>query len=271
MIHKRFPALFISGLRAKARGFLDKSLSEGSKKSYDRFYNQYKMFCSEHKLKKFSTSSMELWVTNLAQEGKKHSAILSHVSAVKFFCVKKNSEVTFATHKLKLILRGIKNSQGRTQKKTQAISLDQLHTLITKAEQVLWSIDGRRFSAMVSCAFYGFLRPSEYCISSAGHHMSVGDVCFSKGAMEVHINSFKNSAESASIMIKAVGGKTCPFRLVKRYLKHLKPSRSSPLFEVTTAEFRKELSVVLKDSKIEGWVTPHSLRRGGATWASIQG
>ena len=73
-----------------------------------------------------STSSLELLVTNLAQDGKKHGAILSHVSAVKFYCVKKNSGITFVTPKLKLILRGIKTSQGRTQKKTQAITHDQL-------------------------------------------------------------------------------------------------------------------------------------------------
>ena len=73
-----------------------------------------------------STLSLELLVTNLAQGGKKHGAILLHVPAVKLYCVKKNSEITFVTPKLKIILRGIKTSQGRTQKKSKAISGDQL-------------------------------------------------------------------------------------------------------------------------------------------------
>ena len=70
--------------------------------------------------------SLELLVTNLAKGGKKYGAILLHVSAVKFYCVKKNSEISFVIPKLKLILRGIKTSLGRTQKKTQGISRDQL-------------------------------------------------------------------------------------------------------------------------------------------------
>ena len=36
------------------------------------------------------------------------------------------------------------------------------------------------FRAMIGCAFYRFLHPSEYCVTARSHHLRVKDVRFAK-------------------------------------------------------------------------------------------
>ena len=53
---------------------------------------------------------MELRVSDMAAKGTKHASILSHLSAVKHYCLTHDMSIEFATPRLKLILCGIKNS-----------------------------------------------------------------------------------------------------------------------------------------------------------------
>ena len=79
--------------------------------------------------------------------------------------------------------------------------------------------------------------------------MSVGDVCFSKGAIEVHINSVKNSTESANLIIRAVEGGDMP---CSELFKTLELPQQQPFVgsHNSRVKKKKEVSEVLKDSKI---------------------
>lgn len=244
-------------------------MTEGSQKSYNRFYSHYEIFVATLQLEKFSATSVELWVTSLADEGRKHGAILSHISALKHYCIANGKDITFDTAKLRLVLRGIKNTAAPARLPT-VVSVEQLQRLVRHSKKVLGRVGGARFSAMVSCAFYGFLRPSEYCISPAGHYVRRSDCKLTKTEVELDIRSFKHSCTSAIVRIKGTGDKTCPLKLVSRYLDGSRPPGVA-LFPITAQAFRQEFDEVIKGASIEAGLTPHSLRRGGATWAALNG
>ena len=238
-------------------------------KAYVRFRDHYYTFCDNNRLTTYSKKSVELWVVKLSEEGKSYGSILSHVSAIKFFCTKKGKKLKFDTKRLKLILRGIKNSSPRP-KLAAALSYDQLVCMVNSFMRVLGKANGIRFSAMITCAFFGMMRPSEYCVSGAGHEILVRDISVSREGADITFTSFKHSKGPAKIRIPRQSGSCCPIYRLQRYLKVCtKPNKA--LFPITHRKYRAEFDQVIESLGFGGGLTPHSLRRGGASWASMQG
>lgn len=257
-----------AGLKDRAEAFIRQSVTTGTMSSYKRFKDRYTSFWKSHKLAPYSSESMESWVVQLAEDGRSHGSILSHVSAIKFFCSMEGRKVKFATSRLKLILRGIKNS-GPINTTCAVITLEQLVQMV-KWAKVLGAKKAKRFSAMVTCAFFGFLRPSEYCVTGSGHEVLARNAHVSSSYVDLKFNSFKHSKSPANIRIEAQGGPSCPVHRLKRYIKVLKKSRG-PLFPIKYKEFVTEFNQVVEAVGVGCKVSPHALRRGGASWASLQG
>ena len=125
---------------------------------------------------------------------------------------------------------------------------------------------------MIALAFYSFLRPPEYCVTTSNHNICWEDVRFSKGDRKIRLTlkSFKHSQGRRIVQVESAEV-CCPVTRMRRYKKLTKTNRGSPVFDVTATEFRRILRTTRKVAGIKRKLTPHALRHGGATWGGRQG
>ena len=63
----------------------------------------------------------------------------------------------------------------------------------------------------------------------------------------------------------------CPWTNLFSYLTKQQLRAEDPLFPVSTTEFAQVLSQCSEQANLKTKLTPHSFRRGGATWFSSNG
>lgn len=178
--------------------------------------------------------------------------------------------------------KGFKNTFGLTDHTVpkQAFTMQDLADIHTHMNAHSFA-DARDWS-MLTLAFFGLLRISEYC--DAGLHM--GDIDHKPWGVRLTIPHSKTTPHPVDIMVTARGANDllCPVRALRRYLALVHPqhtaTRTTPLFlnhplmnsPVTASAFTQRIhafaAAIGKDhTKYAG----HSLRRGGATAFYIAG
>ena len=93
------------------------SVTAGTQKNYAAVIMKLEEFCRSNRIKdKFSPAAIELFVTHLSQQKNLcHSTVQANLSAVRHHCHMNNVDIHFDTPRLKLLLRGIKKTDNRTQ------------------------------------------------------------------------------------------------------------------------------------------------------------
>lgn len=264
------------GLKASAEKLIQQSVTLSTGQCYTRYTNKYKKFCRRLNMRQYgktSPESVELWCAQLKEEGLGYTTIQSHLSALRHKFRRRGKPVLFDTDRLKLLMKGIKKSQVSTLK--QPVTLSHLRRL-GKAADGLNPYSAAEFRAMVSLAFYGFLRPSEFCISKAGHHLKLGDlkVKGDEGSCRLRFKTYKHSTTPTKVKIRGNGKNSCldPASTLTSYLQlRGDTDTQQPLFSLRLHEFRSILSEMCAKARIKTKITPHCFRHGGATWACKQG
>lgn len=221
----------------------------------------------------FLPSTVEMWVASLTKAGLSYSSVMSHLSAIRFFCTSNSITPAFDTPKLKLMLKGVKRRTPVTVPKGVP-TVSHLQRLAAAARRVLTTDACKTFIAMITMAFYGFLRPSEFCETSARHHLRVDSVSLnvSHSRLKLRFRSFKHSKGACKIYLDSVcDGSPCPVQAFRNYMNLLPASTSESLFPYTINQFRSMLQEVVETARIKTCISPHSFRHGGATWAAKQG
>lgn len=268
---------FFVDLEADATKIIAKSVSPGTFKTYKQYERRYHQFCRLMKLPTHGSGceeSMILWITSLHKAKFSYGTILSHVAAVKHMFHRKGYPVVFQSERLRLLLKGLRPSD-RTQKcKKVPVTRSHLKRL-NQAATILDSSTALRFRSMIALAFYGFLRPSEYCVTNRNHHIRVQDVKFARSKRKcwIYFRSFKHSSSPASIRLEdRVSEPLQPVALLCQYMEDIGHYRQDdPLFPVNGKEFSMVLKRVCHVARIKSRLTPHCFRHGGATWASKHG
>lgn len=268
---------YLAGLERESRRLVEDALAPGTMRAYKRFREDYLAFCSALGCKAHgpcSGWSVECWVASLSKQNLSLGSVMSRLAALKYYSTHSGTLTDCNSHKLKLMLRGLKRrSYGRENRKVAA-SPSHLRRL-GQAAAVLGSQAALQFKTMVALAFFGFLRPSEYCVSASGHFLRRQDVRISKSSdyAYLRLNSFKHS--KAPTNVKVTDGSRIslrPVALLRQYLASLPVGRKGdPLFDISCSEFRRTLSDVSRVAGIKSKLTPHCFRIGGATWASNEG
>ena len=260
-------------LKGRANRLLENALAPATRKKYGKSVKKFRDFC--HALgrkgnKIFLDDSAELWLSELDKNKVTYGAILSHVSALRYHCVRHKLLDNLSTPQIKLMLRGIKKG-SITSRKPVVANTSHLQRLVAVSKRVLNRREYARFAAMITLAFYGFLRPSEYCLTPSKHHIRRQDVQLSRkgSAVRLKIWTAKHSQCRSTVQVEAAEI-CCPVTHLKRYMSVYKTLRG-PLFNVTAKSFRKTLSTMCKAAKIRSKLTPHALRHGGASWAGQKG
>lgn len=254
---------------------MDCALAPSTSKIYSNNVEKFKTFCrnlGRKSTKIFRDDSVELWLSHLNDQSLRCSTIRSRLSALKHYCTTHNISSELDTKRIKLILQGLKKVDRPRKSSTAVATICHLKRLSKASKETLTKNSHYRFTAMITIAFYGFLRPSEYCITSAGHNVQWNNVTFGKRhkSVRLKLKSFKHSKGKKVIQI----GRTtscCPVRWITKYMSAFKDIHRSSLFEVSGKEFRNTLRQLCSAAHIKTQLTPHSFRHGGASWASKQG
>jgi integrase len=174
-----------------------------------------------------------------------------------------------------MILQGIKRTAASGPMPKIPVTVSDITRLLRASARVSREADHLRFAAMATVAFYGFLRPSELCVSRAGHQLLWGSVKFGSKGSSVILNfgTYKHSRGSCSVKVRAVSGVGhCPVEALAAYRDCCeRRSRVVPLFNVSAAEFQSTLTDLCRVAGMKHHLTPHCFRHGGATWAGRQG
>ena len=173
---------------------------------------------------------------------------------------------------MNLLLKGLTRCSTKTPVSSAGVSTKHLRSL-TRVSKVLHSNkDHCRLMAMMAVAFYGFLRPSEYCVTSSAHYLNWNDVQFShKGRyVRLTLRSYKHSKAKSTIQLQSEKI-CCPIYWLKKYRRMFAVCHSNPLFDMSANRFKAILNNLRDAAKIKTKLTPHSFRHGGASWASQQG
>ena len=257
----------------ETKRLVNNALAQGTHTSYARSVQRFQAFAHRSGVNKkciFTAKTVELWIADLSLSKCSHGSVLSHISALRHYYKVNGIDSSLDSPKMKLMLRGLKRTAVPSLKPCYAMSCSELERFCQLCTKVVK--DSKRLIAMVTLAFYGFLRPSEYCVSSAGHSLKWGDICIGKkkNAVQLKFQTYKHSKGSAIITVWAVHEPiTCPVSALIKYRKFVgSKGKDEPLFQTSINSFREEFSHLCKLAKLREGLTPHSLRRGGVTWAS---
>ena len=251
------------------------SVCPASAKIYKKYFNKFEKFCDDMGLfyrTEACKSSVELWIAHLKKEGLAYSTVLTHISALRHYFRKLDLKVSLDSERLKMLLKGFRN-ESKAGSKT-AVSSSHLLRL-DRAAEILAPKVACQFRCMMAVAFYGFLRPSEFCTTASSHALLFRDVHWSKDKTYCHLalRSFKHSKTEARVKLTDNSGEPLkPVLLLQQYLDLFgyKPP-GAPLFDVSAQEFGKILQYVAGRAGIKSKLTPHCFRHGGATWARKRG
>ena len=124
---------------------------------------------------------------------------------------------------LKLMVKGLKSRTPAKVSKVPA-TLGHLNRLFAATDRSLSRWASSRFKAMTSLSFFGFLRPSEYCVSPQNYHLRIKDLRFSSNSSDytLYFHAFKHSSAPASVRISDSMSKAfLPVSCLKKYVKSL--------------------------------------------------
>ena len=270
----RLCVFVFSELEDEFEELLESAVSQKTSNIYRRYFNAYTEFCTDLSLPVHGTcsaKSVELWVASLSKKGLSYGTIQSHLSALRHMSKRNSVQVICQSDQLEIALKGIKK-KGVAPSSKHAVSVNEVEQLQHYAVRALPSYMCTMFQLMVSLAFYGFLRPSEYCVTSVNHHLKLGDVKLSKSKRVcfLRLRTYKHSVSPAIIRISNSWSTAYSItELMQQYLEqNSHRPKSEPLFDISLSQFRGLLSKVWELTGKRFKITPHCFRHGGATWAS---
>ena len=215
---------------------------------------------------------VELWLTQLSSRGLNHTTIRSHLSAIKHHCIRYTIPHDLDSPRIHLLLKGLAKRSSRLPTPTAAVTTNHLTRLAKASKSLLTKKGHYQFMAIMAVAFYGFLRPSEFCTTPADYHLKWDDVQFSRKERKVRLTlrSYKHSKNQSTIVLEPAR-LCCPIYWLKRYRQMFAKYHCDPLFDISAKEFYTTLRNLCDATRIKSKLTPHSFRHGGASWASKQG
>lgn len=276
----------VNKLSKMAIVYIDSSIADSTRLSYNSGLKNYVGFCEKLNLVAFPLhqSNVILFATELAKTNSL-SAINIQLAGIKFTAHKYGYSEDFSQfRRLYSLLRGIKRSHGLTIRKKKRAPITpvmlremNLHLFNSSRnyhdKQMLW--------AAMLCAFFGFLRVSEYTSPNAktfnNNTLCHDDVVFNVTGTQCCLRLKGSKTDpfrvGVNIRLSSNGSSLCPLQALKNYLMS-RPAVKGPLFVfqngsyLTRQSFSRVLKTVLTNS--EG-ISTHSFRIGAATTAAAMG
>lgn len=267
--------LFIVDLDSKVAEIMGESVNHSTRDTYSRVINQFENFLVSIDLGPVNSSSWCLtnimrWLASLHQQGRAASTIMSAISALKYHANLHRLNIPWKDAQFCMFTAGLKRtspSQTRL-----AISTAELAAMQDRCSQLFPLELAVTLKAVLSIAFYGFLRPGEVCNSKAGHTLRRADVELLPTHLLITFYSYKHSkGDKKTIKVEETKESTCPVKSVSEYIKLVPRQPEDSLFPMSVSSFSHLFKQVKKAAGLPPNLSPHCLRHGGATWASNKG
>ena len=253
---------------------------------YTMLFRVFVAFCVvlHVSLYQVSTTHVLSYLEFLATNGVSCNMIANHISAAKAHFVMNNLDYSVWCHKnVKYFLKSMKLTRPVKLPNRNVMDVQTLSKLINLCDSIYM---GKIFKAVFLLGFFGFLRLSNIAPHSLStfdptHHLTAGDVIFSKSFMKVVLkwsktNQFRDRVHILSLP-RIKGSNLCPHNACRAALKLYAPLPHEPLFQfpinqswkvLTDNRIRKCLAkLIAKLGFSPGHFTFHSFRRSGATLA----
>jgi len=268
----------LRGLVEDALTFSTASRAEGTVRQYTSQFSSFERFCASHALNALPADvrSVAVFLSHLAKEGKAVSTIVSHLAAVKYFHARQRLAFNTDDPVLSEILAGIRRTVGTAQKGSDALLPEDLVLLVDACAN---STAGLRDRALTLVGFAGAFRRSEIAA------LTVDDVKWVEQGMVLTVRRSKTDQTGAGAEVPIPYGsslKTCPVYALRAWIQAANIT-SGPLFRrvdkhgnIGTAAISEDgirlvVTTLAAKAGLDGKITPHSLRAGFCTAASLAG
>ena len=149
---------------------IDNTIIPTTKRLYKQRVQKFRPFCRRQKFaskRDKVINSLEYWVANLNREGASYQVVLGCLAAVRFWFKRAGSTSNLDSQRLRLTRRGLRQVALATVRK-HPVTVSHL-TRMMKTAGILGTRERSRFKAVAAVAFFGFLRPSELCMTDTEH------------------------------------------------------------------------------------------------------
>ena len=256
-----------------------KSLSHSTILAYNRAWAKYSAFSIKIDIPPtlpIAPHNLELFITDLFNDGRPASSIVSTVSGLGFFHKINNLFDPAKSQGVQILLHSIKKSRPSTDSR-RPVTEDILFRMLSHMPS--FSLPRRElhlFQTMFLMAFYFGLRIGE--ITESRHNLLRSNVTLLGSRLFIHFSSFKHSLDlNSPHFLQAAPCKLfCPVAYIKRYLS-VRGDVEGPLFlsegkPISRNTFLKIMRLTLQASGLPiSDFNTHSFRIGAATYWAQKG
>ena len=283
------PSLSAQALAKEAERYLGMSPAPSTNKTYGSGMRQFFTFCSQMYINPQLPISEDILINSSVAMARsvQYTTIKNYLSAVKNYHSSHGYELPLSNFlHLRLILRGIKRSQGHQSKVRRPITLQLLNLFYHLLNvQRTNNRDSLMLWAAMTLAFFGFLRIGELTCNSTFDpqlHLMNRDITFmprnSPQYMLVRLKVSKTDPfrQGQTIVIGKTNSPLCPISAMVAYLNSRPLSLDSgPLFTyvsggpLTREKLTRETRLLISKGGLDSReFAGHSFRIGAATTAA---
>lgn len=266
---------------------LQASLAPSTRSLYATAWRRYTTFCANYRVAPLPINEqvLMLYVSLLARTVG-YSTIRTYLAALQY-CSSIRGH-TFSIHGMQslfYVLRGIRRSQGPSHSRAlrPAITINHLNLIFTyiSSNRAIHRSDKQLWRSVVTVAFFGLLRSSEYCCPSpssfvASNALMVSNVTIINRQMafiKIKVSKTDPFRTGGVVRLAAINSQVCPVKCLIQFLS-VHPNYMTPLFTFHNGSFltRSRLQAVLATAlpRLQQ-VNTHSFRIGGASAAASAG
>lgn len=277
----------IESLEKLADSFATASISNATRKAYECDWRDFWSFCRDNDLQELpaEADTICLYLTHLANSGSTISTIVRRCTSITAIHHASGHDSPVKNDRVSRVLKGIKNTIGKPQKKSKALSWSDISKMVQHCDSL---IIGLRDAAILLLGWASALRRSELVA------LNIGDLEITEQGIILTVKRSKTDrvGSGAKVGIPRSKGPICPVTAVERWISRRSKDKldsEDPLFvkigvsglgrwwwkDSGRLSGRMISSIVKHYAKLAGLhhrdYSAHSLRRGLATEAGAAG
>ena len=283
--HLSTDALFVN-LQSLVACLINLAHATSTPKNIAAHIRSYQTFCELRAIQPFpiNVESITLYIAYLVAQKRAYGTVLNHISSLKHAHRLAGYELTWSSdYHFQLLLRGVKRFLGQAVSRKSPMTPSILHAAFDlfnfriPFHAPMW--------ALFLVPFFTFLRKSNLVPDNmrqiSSKVITWANLVFTSAGANIHVSATKTIQCQQQSLIPPIpaipGSRLCPILALRRHLAFNPGPVSAPLFSVfsgsglapiTYKQFCIFLSRVLSKLHLDpSLYSPHSFRRGGATFA----
>ena len=273
------PETALGPVMDRAREYARRSKASSTVRAYQSDWRDFEAWCIEHRRRPLPATpdTVALYLTHLAEQGRKPSTITRRVSAISQAHQIAEYKSPTRSAKVRAVLRGIRRTVGTMPKTKTPVLIEDVRAMMANLPDRLLGVRDR---ALLLVGFAGAFRRSELV------GLNVRDLKFNNDGLTVTLRRSKTDQEALGRKVGLPYGsspETCPVRSLRAWLE-ASGIESGPVFRPINRHGQvrpirlsdRAVALIVKRAAAAAGKDPaefagHSLRSGLATAAAIGG